>query len=305
MDREIPLLTFKNRPLKYIIALFCISLFNILNAQVLNNSKGEAFTDKPFFNQQFILQNKIKSIKGQFNYKKTRQAMIEKNYYYVYNFDESGKLISSYETRKDDGSVDTTWNVYLYNANNQIMEHKRGSANGKTSNVYIYDGENEIREEFWTESRDSTGKETRLMFNTESITNSTYNNQFKQKYFNSYNLPYMEKTTYKDSMGYVSEEETRMLMTNSIQRKKYYYNEKGYLSKLYLYDDSQAPTESFEYTYDQFGNLTQTYYYKNGVFSTDTQIVYNDQSRLMTAVIVREVATDFIMVIRFKGYEYY
>ncbi len=292
-------------PLKYTFLFLVSFLPSFLFSQVLNNTNGEAFSDKPFFNESFILQNKIKSIKGQFNYKRTRQAMIEKNYYYVYNFDEKGRLVSTYETRKDDGSVDTTWNVYLYNAASQLMEHKRGNANGKTSNVYIYDGDRQIREEFWTESIDSTGKQTRLLFNSESIVHSEYLNQQREKHYNSYGLPYLEKTTYTDSLGYRSSEETRMLMTNTLLRKTFYYNEKGYLSKQFIYDDSKTPTESYEYTYDQFGNLIQTYYYKDGIFTTDTQIVYNDQSRLMTAVIIREVATDFIMVLRFKGYEYY
>lgn len=273
--------------------------------QVLNNVEGDAFTDKPFFNEQFIQLNKIKSIKAQFNYKKTRQAIIEQNFYYVYNFDRNGKLISTYETKQDDGTKDTTWNVYLYNDRGLMMEHKKGDARGKTSNVFVYDGQDMIRQEFWTESLDSNGTSNRLLFNSENIEHSTYLNQKKKKYFNSYNLPYMEETEYYDSLGYLSSTERRMIMTNTLLKKKYYYNDKGYLAKKEIFDNSKEPTETYEFSYDVFGNLSQTYYYKKGVFTTDTQIVYNEKSKLISAVIIREVATDFIMILRFNQYEYY
>lgn len=273
--------------------------------QVLNNVEGDAFTDKPFFNEQFIQLNKIKSIKAQFNYKKTRQAIIEQNFYYVYNFDKNGKLISTYETKQDDGTKDTTWNVYLYNDRGLMMEHKKGDARGKTSNVFVYDGQDMIRQEFWTESLDSNGTSNRLLFNSENIEHSTYLNQKKKKYFNSYNLPYMEETEYYDSLGYLSSTERRMIMTNTLLKKKYYYNDKGYLAKKEIFDNSKEPTETYEFSYDVFGNLSQTYYYKKGVFTTDTQIVYNEKSKLISAVIIREVATDFIMILRFNQYEYY
>ena len=273
--------------------------------QVLNNKLGEAFSDKPFFNEEFIRLNKIKSIKAQFNYKKTRQAIVEQNFYYVYNFDESGHLISTYETKKDDGTKDTTWNVYVYNDRNLLIEHKKGDAKGKTSNVYVYDGDKMIRQEYWTESQDSSGRTNRLLFNSESIEYSEYLNQKKQKFYNSYNLPYMEEIAYTDSLGYLESTERRMIMTNTMLKKKYSYNEKGYLAKKEIYDASKEPTETYEYTYDDFGNLIQTYYYKRGVFTTDTQIVYNDRSKMITAVIIREVATDFIMILRFNQYEHF
>ena len=288
------------------LAIILVLLWSsVANGQVLNKTGGQAFTDKPFFNEQFIQLNKIKSIKAQFNYKKTRQAIIEQNFYYVYNFDQNGHLVSTYETKKDDGTKDTTWNIYLYNDRNLLIEHKRGDARGKTSNVYVYDGDKMIREEYWTESMDSTGKHTRLLFNSESFEYSEYGNQKRKKYFNSYQLPYMEETTYIDSLGYVSSVENRMIMTNSTLKKKFYYNEKGYLAKLEVFDRSKDPTETYEYSYDRFGNLSQTHYYKKDVFTTDTQIVYNERSNLITAVIIREVATDFIMILRFNEYEYY
>ncbi len=291
--------------LKSSLILIILTINTLAFGQVLNNSKGQAFTDKPFFNEEFIRINKIKTIKGQFNYKKSRQAIIEQNYFYVYNFDENGKLTSTYETRKDDGTKDTTWNIYIYNDRNHLIEHQKGNAQGKTANLYIHDGEETIREEYWTESLDSTGRLNRLLFNAERIENSTYLNTKRKKYFNSYNLPYMEEVDTYDSLGYLVSTERRMTRTQNYLIKKYQYNDKGYLAVLNIFDNSKEPTETFEYEYDDFGNLTQTHYYKKGVFTTDTQIVYNAKSRLITSVIIREVLTDFIMILRYNEYDYY
>ena len=69
---------------------------------MLDNRLGYAFTDKPFFNVDFIRVNGIKEIHGQFTYKKPGEVMRTTEYYYVYGFDQNGRLSFSYETKKDD-----------------------------------------------------------------------------------------------------------------------------------------------------------------------------------------------------------
>ena len=56
-------------------------------SQVLDNRNGEAFTDRPFFNEKFIKQNKLKKLEGSYVYKKSGEVMKSTSYKYVYNFD--------------------------------------------------------------------------------------------------------------------------------------------------------------------------------------------------------------------------
>lgn len=276
-------------------------------SQVLDNAKGNAFTSKPFFNKTFIAKNNIKSIKGRFNYKKSGQAMFPTEYYYVYNFDKSGQLISTYETKKDDGSVDTTWNEYFYNGTGQLIELKQGSANSKTNTVYHLDSKNRvILEEFYTESIDSNGVKAVLLMNSEASTHEDFGLQKKRTVLNSYGLPYKTEQTYYDENGYLLEREERFSRTSNFIKYLYTYNEKGLLASIStIQKGSAAPIEEVKFKYDSFGNLMEKHVYKNGVFTTDTQIVYNANSKLMTSVIIRDVATNFLMVIRFSDYEYY
>jgi len=277
-------------------------------AQVLDNSGGEAFTDKPFFNQTFIANNKIKTIKGQFNYKKSGKAMYQTNYYYAYNFNPKGELISTFETRRDDGSTDTTWNEYRYNSKGVLLEHKQGTYSGKTVTIYILNDKNEVAgEEYYTESIDAQTKEKkRLLINAEQFIHETNNLQRKITVCNSYGLPYKIQTKFYDQDGYLIEREERFLRTSNFNRKAYTYNEQGWLATIVTHQKgSELPSEQENYRYDKFGNLIEKHYYKNQEFVTDTQIVYNERSKLMTAVIIRDVKTDFLMVIRFDKYEFF
>jgi len=289
-----------------VIFILCLILSNSF-AQVLNNSKGEAFENKPFFNQTFIAKNKIKSIKGQFSYKKSGKAMLTTNYYYAYNFNPKGELESTFETKTDDGTVDTTWNVYLYNELGLLAEHKQGTRQAKTGVVYQYDSKNRVvSEDYSTESIDSTGQKVMLLINTETMSYEDYGKQVKKTILNSYGLPYITEMSYYDSNGYLLEVEEKYIRTSNFIKKLYSYNDSGLLVGIKIFHKGhEAPVEEMTFKYDDFGNLLEKHFFKHGEFITDTQVVYNEKSKLMTAVIIRDVPTNFIMVIRYGDYEFY
>lgn len=293
--------------MKFLIAILVFIGNIVCYAQVLDNSKGEAFTNKPFFNQTFISNNKIKTIKGRFNYIKTGQAMYQTEYYYAYNFNRNGQLISTFETRKDDGTVDTTWNEYVYNTEGTLVEHKQGTSTGKSNTIYRLDDKKRVvSEEYLTESIDSTGKKTVVLVNSESITYEDFGLQLKRTISNSYGLPYKTEMIYMDENGYLLEREERFTRTSNFIKQLYTYNEKGLLASIKtIQKGSEEPIEEEKYTYDNYGNLIEKHLYKNGVYTTETQIIYNEKSKLMSSVIIREVKTDFLMIIRFGEYEYY
>lgn len=233
--------------------------------------------------------------------------MYPTEYYYVYTFNENGELISTYETRKDDGTSDTTWNEYVYDVWGSLTEHKQGTRKGKSSTIYRLDEKKRIiSEEYLTESIDSTGQKTVVLVNSENMTYEDFGLQLKKTVSNSYGLPYKTEVSYYDENGYLLEQEERFLRTSNFNKKLYSYNEKGLLALVAVYQKgSVEPIEEERFQYDKYGNLTEKHLYRNGVFTTDTQIIYSEQTKLMTAVIIREVKTDFLMIIRFGEYEYF
>ena len=275
---------------------------------MLNNSEGQAFTDKPFFNSTFIKGNKIKSISGQFNYKRSGEAMYPTKFYYVYEFDRDGNLSASYETRTDDGTKDTTWNKYEYRNDGKLKIHKRGDAKGLAVTHYFFDEKGRIiKEEYWKEPIDSLGiSQKPVLQNTETATYTNYELQEKKIIYNSYDLPYITVMNYFNEEGYLLSREERLMMTSTVNTITYSYNEKGYIESIKtLKKNKEVPAEELKFIYDDFGNMLEKQLYRDGDYITETEVIYNSKSNLMTAVLIRDVKTNFIMAIRFQDYTYY
>ena len=128
----------------------------------------------------------------------------------------------------------------------------------------------------------------------------------KKTIYNSYDLPYMHEFTYYNSLGYRTEKRQQLIMTTGVTSYKYAYNEKGLLASVKTFtQDEVKPSEESIYLYDDYGNLTEKQYYRNGVYITETEMIYNEKSKLLTYVLTRDVATNFIMILSFKNYSFY
>jgi len=280
----------------------------VAHSQVLDNSQGHAFTDKPFFNSSFIKGNKIKSISGQFNYKRAKEAMYPTKFYYVYEFDQEGRLSAFFETKADDGTKDTTWNKYEYDTQGRLSVHKRGDAKGLAATHYFFDEKGRVvKEEYWKEPIDSLGKpEKPVLQNTETAKYTNFDLQEKKVVYNSYDLPYITVIQYYNEEGYLLSREERLMMTSSINTINYSYNEKGFIESIKtIKKNKEIPAEEIKFIYDDFGNMLEKQLYRDGVYITETEVIYNSKSNLMSAVLIRDVSTNFIMAIRFQEYKYY
>ncbi len=280
----------------------------IANSQLLDNKRGNAFTEKPFFNQDFIRLNKLKSLQGEYTYKKQGDIMRKTQYTYIYRFDKEGRLIFTFETRKDDHTVDTTWNFYDYYPNNLLKVHRKSNDGGFTSIHYTYDSLNRITsEEYHRDVLDSTGNVIKsIVFNRETMKYYATPRQQKKIVYNSYDLPYKEEFQYFDEDGYLVSKEELLKMTSGKIKYTYEYNEKGLLKAIRSASDHTGKfEEEYLFRYDDLGNLVEKHVYKNGEFTTDIQILYNDKTKLLSAVLTREVRTNFIMILRFMDYEFH
>jgi hypothetical protein len=274
---------------------------------MLDNRQGAAFTDKPFFSQEFIKANKIKELNGQFTYKKSGDVMRSTKFKYVYQFDSLGRLVTTFETRKDDGSKDTTWNKYGYSQDNLLVEHKKGDGTGFTSTEYEYDEKNRIiSESYVREYIDSFGVNQRTILNSESMKYEDFEQQTKKTIYNSYGLPYLQEFFYYNELGYLKERVQRIMMTSSTTTYKYDYSNKGLIASIKVFEvDTTSPVEETKFVYDDNGGLLDKHYYRNGVYLTEVEMLYNDKSKLLTYVLTRDVSTNFIMILGFKDYKFY
>lgn len=277
------------------------------NAQVLDNRKGDAFTDKPFFNETFVKENKLKTLVGSYVYKKTGETMKTTAFKYVYNFDKEGHLASSYETKTDDGTKDTIWNIYEYNDKNLLTTHRKTDLEGFATVHYTHDDKGRVIAEEYKRDIDSLGEIVRsLSFNKERIEYSDYGGQTKMTKYNNYNLPYLDEYVKYDSTGYLIERVERIRMTSTTFTNTYSYNEQGKLAAIQKTSNrKEGIIEEARFRYDELGNLIEKHIYKDGVFTTDIQIIYNSKTKLLATVITKQVSTGFLMILRFQDYEFY
>jgi hypothetical protein len=285
---------------KGLILLFLIP--TVIFSQMLDNRSGNAFTDVPFFNSEFIRANSIKQLNGQFTYKKSGDIMRLKEYKNVYEFDTLGRLIRSYETKKDDGTKDTTSNVYVYSEKNLLKTHKKGDNFGFSTTTYTFDSKNRItKEENYREYRDSLGATQKILLNSETMVYEDFENQTKKTTFNSYGLPYLQEFSYYNEFGYLMERVERLMVTSEVTSLKYEYNSNGWIAVLRTFkQNTEKPVEEIVFTYDENGNLLEKHIYQEGVFTTEIEVLYNEKSKLITYVLTRDVATNFIQILRFN-----
>lgn len=285
----------------FLFSLF-ICLFYSSQAQLLDNREGQAFTDKPFFMIDFVRVNGIKELKGQYTFKKPGETMKETKFFYDYQFDRNGRLISTYETRTDDGTRDTTWNRYVYNDNNHLVEHLQGDVRGFTSTQYEYDDLGRVISEANTRRyKDTLGVEHITILNKETVSYSLYDGQERKTTHNSFGNPYMEEWSYTDSLGYLTKRVQRQIMTSTIYNYEYSYDDNGYLAEIKKMKDLDSiPLERSTFKYDQYGNIIEKKYYRNEVYITETAMLYNEKSMLLTYVITKDVPTGYLMILGFK-----
>jgi len=95
-------------------------------------------------------------------------------------------------------------------------------------------------------------------------------------------------------------------MTSSVYTYSHEYNDKGKLSAIKKTSNrASGILEEMTFKYDDLGNLLEKRIYRNGEFTTDIQIIYNSKTKLLSAVLTKQVSTGFMTIIRFKNYEFF
>lgn len=290
-------------------SFFFILIFSVssASAQLLENSKGIALTEIPFFNTRFVKGSKIKEIRGTFTFKKQGDIMRESNYVYVFDFDTLGNLVRHYQTAKGDSGTDTTVRFYDYTQDGRLVRKRISQKKGFLSTYYSYNSEGQVVKEEVYRDIDTMHSllnpfiERSILWNTETMDYQVYEGQYKKKIFNSYGNQYLEMTRYMDSLGYLAREEELFTITRNKITTKYKYSDKGWIESVATYKNTDPiPTSESRFTYDAFGNLQSKLIYKDGVFVTEYQLIYSGLTGLIYSIVIREVSSNFISIIRFK-----
>ncbi len=298
---------------KTVLKLVLIFFFSSsAGAQMLDNSKGEAFTDRPYFNEDFVRNNKISKISGRFTVKKVGDILRDTDLIKNFEFDEQGRLIKTFETTQGALGKDTVVQLYEYDEKNRLKVMRMTDRHGFYATHYEYDEKDRVvRKELRRNlnahkdlSNFELGKEFIVTFELSSYIE--FDNQVKRTVRNSFDIPFRETIYYYDEHGVLVRERDRIIRTSATTTKEYFYNEKGYMDSIAIATPkSQVKNKNYSYRYDSFDNLEVMEYYKDGVHTTEHQIIYDHKTTLLKYILVKEVATAYITILTIDEVEFF
>ena len=279
---------------------------------MLDNSFGEAFTDVPFFNQNYIKANKIKRISGFFTQKKMGDVLRETALKREYLFDTLGRLMQKYETVEAKGGYDTLVTQYEYSEKNQLRVIRKSDQFGFNAIHFSYDSLGRIvREEIRRHLNQNAsrikfelGEEYIVTFETSTYEN--YEGQQKRIFYNSYGHPYRDEITYFDNVGTVREKVDRLQRTSGIKKTSYFYNEKSYLDSIYIKNNQTSSSSSaVSFIYDNYGNLDTKNSFKEDKHVAQIQLIYDKRTLRLDYILSREIASNYMTILKLDKYELY
>jgi hypothetical protein len=279
---------------------------------MLNNIRGEAFTDEPFFNTENIQANKIKRIIGHFSTKRMNDQIRPSELIYVYEFDTLGRLTQKYETVQTNVGLDTVVTQYTYNPNGFLKIKRKSDHYGFYAYLYEYDSIGRVvREEF---RRDLNKGQDKIHFDLDKHYTITYETSSYQNYpgiekriyYNSYGKPFQEKISHFNESNYITEETESLKVTSGDKTTTYLYNNKGLLQEKKTISTMMGKSEiKFVFEYDDKNNLLSKQIHRDSVYVSEIQIVYGRTTGLIQAILTRQVSTNFITILQFDKIQFY
>lgn len=293
--------------MKFIGLIIALNL-SFAFGQMLDNRDGNAFTGQPFFNADFIQRNHLKRISGTFMIRKPGSSFRKTEYYQTFEFSQEGELSLQSETYPEDGTIDTTLTEYGYDGANNLVLIRKKTRDGFIAQDFSLDSNGRIVEEVVSKEFYDTSTQDVLYtdVNKETFTYFEVDDQVKKVSYNSYGLPYLEEIFYYNEDGYLLKKTEKIRMTSTVYTYNYSYNDKGLLASIEkTAAGKEEVLEKYVFEYDEFNNLSEKHVYRNGVYTTEIQIIYNNKTGLLSSVITRAVATGVMAILRFDDFEYY
>lgn len=278
-------------------------------SQMLGNTGGQVFGDKPAFVTDFVRNHKIKNINGTYTTKAELDYIRPSSDVITYKFNRAGELSQEYKVQ----SGDTIMTVFVYDEHGNVITMRRSDRWSFISYHYEYDSRNRItRSEL---RRDDNKGQDRLTFEPDKskiVSSETFGyvelekGNYKKMYYNENGSTYREEFFYFDEAGRLIRQEGVLKTGTGRSDITYTYDKEGRLIEKYSETEMMGIfTEKQVYEYDQWGNILAQRYYKDGKYTTEFQLLYNEDTQELKAIITRDHATNFMTILSLKDYTYF
>jgi len=297
--------------MKHIFSLLFFVVAFSANAQLIDNRKCNAFSDDNFFYQEFVRQNKIKSITGNISTKVEMQVIKNEHLVLKYEFDSVGRLVKQFGSFNRTGIKDTTFVTYMYDEFSRILTKRTNDAYGFFSYNFEYDTTGNIltktycRDENANVSRNEFKLGKQFIIVKESYKYEKNDSIQTKNVFNNHGRIYQKEYQKYNKLGYLEEVTKKLVVNHKKSMVTFKYNELGKVSeKIIQNNTSKDDYVKYEYSYDEIGNLTFIDEYSNEKKKLHTEVLYDQSTMLMKALLIQDVEANFITIIKFS-YEFY
>lgn len=279
-------------------------------AQIIDNRLGNAFKEEMFFNQQFLWQNKIKSMTGQSSVKRTNRPIETKPDMIVYRFNEVGLLHKLDKVSSVLSIVDSLSVEYKRNQTGEVQERKENGTKGYFTTQFNYDPDGHlIRLDFGKAENVSPDKGKLEPGQTININSETFKwveagtGVWRRSNYNNYGLHYSNLTITRNQAGYLVSEVEELVMSGRTTTRSYTYEEHGWISKIETRDNLSSAVKLETFSYDKLGNLTRVEYSESGKKLREVEILYTE-TMLIEAFLDHDIQSNDITITKFS-YEFY
>jgi len=296
--------------IRNIAILLFFSTVQFANAQIIDNREGKAFQQEMFFSQEFLWQNKISTITGVCQMKRTGKAIESRPDITVYHFNETGQLSKIDAVTSVLSIVDSTHIVFDRNELGLVQNRNELGRNGYTTTAFFYDQKGRVERIDNSVSENKSIEKLKLIpgltvtVNSESFKYSEPSALILRKEsFNNYGLPYAIDLVYRDSAGFVTREEKELTLSGKSFGKQYTYNDKGWIEQIATVESSSnKETKRETFHYDRIGNLIKVSYYTNTILQREIEILYTPTS-FIEATLDQDMGSKDIVITKYS-YEF-
>ncbi|MBK9190357.1 MAG: hypothetical protein IPM77_02050 [Crocinitomicaceae bacterium] len=253
--------------------------------------------------------HQIHTIKGSILSKADHDVLRETNHATYYKFNKFGELTFEYKTVLND----TIFTLYVYDERSNLIIKRTADKFGFESCHYRYDSQNRlISKEVRIQS--NTGQDKYLHVPDESFLQRTEKYEYVELGTDSYKKNYLNNsgTIYREEFFYF-DDKNRLIRQEAYQKSgsgksvlEVFYNENGQLiEKKATSSVMENYSTSYQYEYDESGNIYAMKFYENDVYKTEFQFVYDSESGYLKAIISRDVETQRMTIVKYDSYTFF
>ena len=270
--------------------------------QFITNNNGGAFSDQAFFNPAYIQALRIQRLTATISIKKKNDGIRLTKDELIYHFDTIGNLIQLEQIKNSNDKLETTNQYFNYDSSARLIETKKVRGVNWLITHFNYDSLGRIHEKIESLIHRET-QELHSIINYERIEYTILEEGVLKKYFDENKQEFKEQLIISSQIDLIKETEKWKMSIHST-RKEFLLND-GRLASLTIYtENNDLPNEENCFAYNSDGELESKEILKDGVFINEWQLLYDPNSKIISALINQDKATGTMEIFRFREQKY-